>query len=72
MPLLFTLFTFCNLIKTTGFEVYTARALNNHIAHRITAEFIMKTTREAFTIMHESGEKLTKEKLQKNHNFVNL
>ena len=32
------------------FEVYTARALNNHITHRITAVFIMKT-REVFIIM---------------------
>ena len=33
------------------FEVYTARALNNHITHRITAVFTMKTTREVFIIM---------------------
>ena len=33
------------------FEVYTDRALNNHIAHRITAVFIMKTTRKVFIIM---------------------
>ena len=29
----------------------TARALNNHITHHITAVFIMKTTREVFIIM---------------------
>ena len=33
------------------FEVYTARALNNHITHRMTAVFIMKTTKEVFIIM---------------------
>ena len=29
----------------------TARALNNHITHRITAVLIMKTTRDVFIIM---------------------
>ena len=40
-----------NQLRRQLFEVYTARVLNNHITHRITAVFVMKTTREVFIIM---------------------
>ena len=53
--------------------VYTARALNNHITHCITAVFIMKTTREVFIIMRAGKiDKRDHEIAKKNHNFVNL
>ena len=54
------------------FEVYTARALNNHITHRITAVFVMKTTRKVFTIMRAGKIDKREHEIAKNHNFVNL
>ena len=55
------------------FEVYTGWALNNHITHRITAVFIMKTIREVFIIMRAGKiDKRNHEIAKKPHNFVNL
>ena len=54
------------------FEVYTARALNNHITHRITAVFIITTTREAFIIMRAGKIDKRDHEIAKKHNFVNL